>query len=481
MHTQLAVLGGGPGGYAAAFMAADLGMEVTLIEADKRLGGVCLLRGCIPSKALLHVARVISDSRDMAHWGVMFQPPAVDLDALRARKEKVLDTLAGGLKQLAKQRKVKVIHARATFEDSETLVLDNDDRVTFDHCVVAVGSSPTKIPAFDLPGDRVMDSTGALALKELPESLLVVGGGYIGLEMGTVYAELGSKVTVVELTDGLLPGADRDLVKPLHTRLDQVVAEIFLNTKVTGLRERGGKIEVDLEGPQGEQKMRFARVLVSVGRRPNSRDIGLENTDVKVDDRGFIVVDEQMRTADAKILAIGDVVGEPMLAHKAMHEGKVAVEALHGEPAAFEPAAIPAVVFTDPEIAWAGLTEEQAKQQDRQVQVMRYPWAASGRAQAIGRTDGLTKVLIDPESELVLGVGIVGAGAGEMIAEAVLAMEMGATARDLADTIHTHPTLSETIGGAAEMFYGVATDIYRPKRNRPQKSADDAPARSAAR
>ncbi len=472
MHTHLVVLGGGPGGYAAAFMAADLGMEVTLVEADRRLGGTCLIRGCIPSKALLHVAKAISEAREMHDWGIDFPKPKVKIDALRARKEKVVQTLTGGLKQLAKQRKVRVVEAKGVFENSQTLRLEGGDpatregdRLTFDFCILATGSVPAKIPAFDLPTDRVMDSTGALELPDVPESLLVVGGGYIGLEMGTVYAELGSKVSVVELTGGLLPGADRDLVKPLHKRLEQRFAGIYLNTKVKSLADRGDSIAVTFEGAEGERTETYRRVLVSVGRKPNSSGIGLEKTEVKLDARGFVQIDHQQRTADPRIFAIGDVAGEPMLAHKASHEGKVAAEVIHGASVAFEPLAIPAVVFTDPEIAWAGLTEEQANREQREVEIARYPWAASGRALSLGRTEGLTKLVIDPETERVLGIGIVGVGAGDLISEGVLAIEMGCTARDVAESIHPHPTLSETVGFAAEAHLGFATEIYKPRRS----------------
>jgi dihydrolipoamide dehydrogenase len=472
METSLVVLGGGPGGYAAAFLAADLGMKVTLVEADPRLGGTCLLRGCIPSKALLHVARVISETKEMKDWGVAFPAPKIDINKLRARKEKVIDTLSGGLKQLAKRRNVEVIHARGTFENSTTLKLDLLDqpgkveRLTFEHCILATGSRPMKLPAFDLPTPRIMDSSGALELADAPESLLVVGGGYIGLEMGSVYAELGTKVSVVELTDGLLPGADRDLVKPLHARLEKQFAAIHLKTKVVSLADKRDSIEVKFQAADGsnERSEKFSRVLVSVGRRPNSNDLGLENTEVELDTRGFVITDDQQRTADPHILAIGDVAGEPMLAHKASHQGKVAVEALHGEPAVFQPLAIPAVVFTDPEIAWAGLTEEQARREEREIEVVRYPWAASGRAQSLARTEGLTKLIIDPESERVLGIGITGVGAGELVAEGVLAIEMGCTARDLAESIHPHPTLSETLSFDAEAFLGTATEIYRPRQ-----------------
>jgi dihydrolipoamide dehydrogenase len=467
METQLAVLGGGPGGYAAAFLAADMGMQVTLVEAEPQLGGTCLLKGCIPSKALLHVARVLSEAKEMAAWGIEFPEPKISIDAVRTRKEKVISSLSGGLKQLAKKRKVEVITARGKFENSTTLRLEFEggktDKLTFEHCILASGSIPAIPGPFKLPTDRVMDSTGALALADLPDSLLVVGGGYIGLEMGTVYAELGSKVTVVELTPTLLPGADRDLVKPLQDRLTKLFAGIYLETKVVSLTDRGSEIEVALEDAAGSRTERFSRVLVSVGRRPNSAGLGLENTQVEIDRRGFVVADEQQRTADPHILAIGDVSGEPMLAHKATHQGKVAVEALLGEPAAFEPHAIPAVVFTDPEIAWAGLTEEQAKNAGIAVEVAKYPWAASGRAQALGRTEGSTKFLVDPETDRILGVGIVGINAGDLITEGVVAIEMGATVRDVVESIHPHPTLSETLGNAAEVYLGTATEIYRPK------------------
>ncbi|MBI2827290.1 MAG: dihydrolipoyl dehydrogenase [Planctomycetia bacterium] len=471
MQTQLAVLGGGPGGYAAAFMAADLGMDVVLVEADPRLGGTCLLRGCIPSKALLHVARVLEEAREMAEWGVAFNQPKLKIEAMRARKEKVIETLSGGLRQLAKQRKVRVVHARAVFESSQSLVLMGGDpstyegdRLAFEHCILATGSVPAKIPAFDLATDRVMDSTGALALPDIPKSLLVVGGGYIGLELGTVYAELGTEVTVVELTSGLLPGADRDLVRPLANRLKERFKAILLDTKVASLADKKDSLEVELEGKDGKRKESFSRVLVSVGRKPNSAGLGLENTQVELDKRGFVTVDRQQRTADPKISAIGDVAGEPMLAHKATHEGKVAVEALLGESAEFDALAIPAVVFTDPEIAWAGLTEEQAQRDGREIEVARYPWAAIGKAQALGRTEGVTKLVIDPHSERILGIGICGVNAGDLISEGVLAIEMGCTVRDITESIHPHPTLSETIGAAGDVYFGLATEIYRPRR-----------------
>jgi dihydrolipoamide dehydrogenase len=466
MHVPLVVLGGGPGGYAAAFLAADLGLEVAIIDRDERLGGTCLLRGCIPSKALLHVGRVLSEAREMEGWGIHFPQPSIDLDALRARKDKVISTLTGGLATLARRRNVTVIHGEARFTASKSLEVKTaggTETVTYDHCILASGSRPARIPAFDIGSPRVMDSTGALELKDVPETLLVVGGGYIGLEMGTVYAELGAKVSVVELTDTLLPGADRDLVKPLQQRLEKLFAGIHMRTKVAKLEEAGSAVRVHFEGPEGAFTKDFSRVLVAVGRRPNSDGLGIENTGVVVNAKGFVEVDDRQRTADPHILAIGDVCGEPMLAHRASHQGKVAVEVLHGEPAVFAPRCIPAVVFTDPEIAWAGLTEHEAAAAGKTVEVSRYPWAASGRAHALGRTDGLTKLLIDPETEAVLGLGIVGAGAGELIAEGALAIEMGCVARDLMETIHPHPTLGETVAFSAENYFGLATEIYRPR------------------
>lgn len=454
-------------------MAADLGMQVTIVEADSQLGGTCLLRGCIPSKALLHVAKVISETRDMGEWGVSFGKMKLDVDTLRARKEKVIETLTGGLAQLAKRRNVQVVNARGIFVDSQTLQLEggNPDtyesqRLTFDHCILATGSVPAMPKMFNIDSPRVMDSTGALKLEEVPKTLLVIGGGYIGLEMGTVYAELGSKVSVVELTDGLLPGADRDLVKPLHKRLEKLFAKIYLGTKVLSLEDAGKQVNVEVEAAEGKHTLTFDRVLVSVGRRPVSTGIGLENTKVTVNKRGFVEVNDRQETSDPHILAIGDVAGDPMLAHKASHEGKVAAEVLAGEPAAFDKAAIPAVVFTEPEIAWAGLTADEAKREGIKVDIAQYPWQASGRAIAIGKTDGLTKWLVDPETDRVLGCGIVGSGAGELIAEAVVAIEMGCTMRDVADSIHPHPTLSETVAFAGEVYLGTATEVYRPKRKK---------------
>ena len=474
MHCPVVVLGGGPGGYAAAFLAADEGMDVTIVEAEPRLGGTCLLRGCIPSKALLHVAKVIHEVEDLkTKWGVEYAgKPTIDIDKVRAQKDQVISNLTGGLVNLAKRRKVAVIQARGSFVNSTTLKLEGDhdsipdgEQITFDHCILATGSVPSMPPAFNIGSDRVMDSTGALALADIPEWMLVVGGGYIGLEMGSVYAQLGSKVTVVELAEGLLPGADRDLVKPLAKRIDKICeGRVLTNTKVGSLTAVDDKIEVTFEGPSHFGHEQFDRVLVSVGRRPVTRGLGLENTSVVVDERGFVKCDSQQRTADPHIMAIGDVAGDPMLAHKATHEGRVAAEVLAGKPAAFDKKAIPAVVFTDPEIAWAGITETEAKRDGVAVEVEVYPWAASGRAQALGITEGLTKWLIDPETGRVIGCGIVGSGAGELIAEAVLAIEMGCEVQDLTESVHPHPTLSETLMNAGEVHFGTATEIFKPKR-----------------
>ncbi|GIW80192.1 MAG: dihydrolipoyl dehydrogenase [Gemmatales bacterium] len=464
-QTDLAVLGAGPGGYAAAFLAADKGMHVTLINDFSKPGGACLHVGCIPSKALLHAAKFINDVEEASRWGIQFAAPKIDLKTLRRQKETIVDNFAKNLLDLCKRRKVDYIGARGEFVASNRLRLDNGDEITFQHCIIATGSRPARLPALQLDSDRVMDSTAALELQDVPEKLLVVGGGYIGLELGTVYAALGSKVTVVELTSGLLPGVDRDLVRPLQQRLSKAFEHIYLETKVSQLKETGKGIQAVLEGEEvADKNPVFDRVLVSVGRRPNTDNLGLQNTRVEVDERGFIRVDDQRRTADERIFAIGDVAGEPMLAHKASHEGKIVAEVLAGEPAMFDVRAIPAVVFTDPEIAWCGLTETQARQEKRQVKTVRFPWAASGRAVTVGQTDGLTKLIVDPESEAVLGAGIVGSGAGELISEAVLAIEMGATARDLAMIIHPHPTLSETIGEAAETFFGTATHLMRTRK-----------------
>ena len=467
--TQLVVIGGGPGGYAAAFYAADLGMQVTLVDMEPNPGGVCLYRGCIPSKALLHVAKVASEAKHASHWGLTYAEPTIDLDKLRSFKEGVVNKLTGGLGQLSKQRKITFIQGKASFVDAKNLSIElaagGTQALSFENAIIATGSYPTRIPGLDIKSDRLMDSTGALDLPEIPKTLLVVGGGYIGLELGSVYAALGTKVTVVEMTDGLLPGADRDLVTFLARRLETTMDKILLKTKVTGMKEAKNGITVSMELSDGSKtETTYDRVLVSIGRRPNSAIPGLDKTGVTVSDKGFITVDPAMRTNVAGISAIGDVVGEPMLAHKASHEAKVAVEAILGHKVAFEPQAIPAVVFTDPEVAWCGLTENDAKKQGRKVEVAKFPWAALGRALAIDRPDGMTKLIIDPETERILGVGIVGAGAGELIAEGVLAVEMAALASDLKLSIHPHPTMSETLMEAAEVFFGHSTHVYRPKK-----------------
>jgi dihydrolipoamide dehydrogenase len=468
---RIAVVGGGPGGYAAAFLAADLGMQVTLIDPEANPGGVCLYRGCIPSKALLHVAKLIEESQQAKNWGIEFPKPQIDLARLRTWKEGVVKKLTGGLGQLSKQRKVEYIQGQAAFENSTTLRISKNDgsetTLSFNRIILATGSRPAIIPKFKLNSPRVMDSTGALGLEDIPGSLLVIGGGYIGLELGSVYAALGTRVTVVEMLPGLLPGADRDLVVPLHKRLEKMFETILLNTTVASLKEDGEGIRASFEGANLKDENRekvFDRVLVSVGRKPNSEIPGLDKTQVQVNSRGFIEVNKQLQTADPNIYAIGDVVGEPMLAHKASHEGRTAVEAIAGHKVAFEPNAIPAVVFTDPEVAWCGLTETQAEKEKCEIKVAKFPWGASGRAVTIDRPEGMTKLIIDPQTERVLGVGIVGAGAGEMIAEGVLAIEMAALATDIAMTIHPHPTLSETVMESAEVFFGTSTHVYRPKR-----------------
>ena len=455
-ETDLVVLGGGPGGYAAAFLAADKGMKVTLIDARDRLGGTCLNVGCIPSKALLHTAKVVTDARDAARIGLTFAAPKIDVGAVRGHAQKVVETLTGNLGRLAKARKIDYVVGKGRFLDGRTVQVEGGAGYRFKNCIVATGSVPAKLPWLDLPTPRVMDSTGALELKDVPGRFLVVGGGYIGLEMGYVYAALGSKVTVVELTDGLLPGCDRDLVKPLHKRLEGIFDKIYLNTKVAKLEETPKGIKAVLEGAEVKEKEPvFDRVLTAVGRKPASRDVGLDKAGVAVDEKGFVKVDERRKTSAEYIYAIGDVAGEPMLAHKATYEGKIAVEVIAGEPAVYDARAVPAVVFTDPEVAWCGLTETEAKKQGREVKVVKSPWVGSGRAMTLDRTEGLTKLIVDPETDLILGVGVVGAGAGEMIAEAMLAIEMSASARDVALTMHAHPTLSETVLEAAESLYGL--------------------------
>jgi dihydrolipoamide dehydrogenase len=446
-------------------------MQVTLVDPAENPGGVCLYRGCIPSKALLHVAKLLDEAKHAEAWGVAFGAPTIDLNRLRGFKEKVVKQLTGGLGQLSRQRKITYVRGTAAFRDAHSLeVTDEGGKstpISFDYAIVATGSRPATVPGLSIESPRLMDSTGALELPDIPTSLLVVGGGYIGLELGSVYAALGTKVTVVEMTAGLLPGADRDLVNILAKRIEKMCEAVLLNTKVVSMKEAGEAIAVTFEGEglgDRSKEQTFDRVLVSIGRRPNGAVPGLDRTKVKVNQRGFIEVNEKLQTAEPSIYAIGDVVGEPMLAHKASHEGRVAVEAIAGEKVAFEPLAIPAVVFTDPELAWCGLTESDAQKEGRKVTVVRFPWAASGRALTLDRPDGMTKLVIDPTTERILGVGIVGPGAGELIAEGVLAVEMGANATDLKMSIHPHPTLSETLMESAEVFFGHATHVYRPKR-----------------
>ncbi len=462
ISTDLLVLGGGPGGYSAAFLAADRGIQTTLVDATPKPGGACLHCGCIPSKALLHVAHVIHGAHDALAFGLKFAKPEIDLNVMRAKKDKIIDTMASHLLDLCKKRSITHIAGRGTFIDANTLQVDGGATVKFQRCILATGSSPTKLPTFDIKSDRVLDSTGALKLENIPKTLLVVGGGYIGLEMGSVYAGLGSKVTVVELTASLLPGVDADLVQPLAARLKTIFDKIHLNTKVTKVEETAGSIKAFFEGESPEKEAVFEKVLVAVGRRPNSANLGLEKIGVEVE-KGFVKTDTQRRTNVPHIYAIGDLAGEPMLAHKAAHEGKMVAQILAGEPLVWEPRAIPAVVFTDPEIAWCGLTENDAKKQGREVKIGKFRWAASGRATTLGRSDGLTKVLVDPKSDRVLGIGLVGPGAGELIAEGVVAIEMGATAKDLALCIHPHPTLTETISEAAESLHGLASHLYVAK------------------
>ena len=467
--THLAVIGGGPGGYAAAFLAADLGLEVTLIDPEINPGGVCLYRGCIPSKALLHAAKVIDEAREAKAWGLNFSGLKIKHARLRDWKNEVVARLTGGLGQLVKQRKINYIEATAVFQDRRTLAVkavDGGQRsLAFEYAIIATGSDAARIPQFELDSDRLLDATAALDLKEIPKKLLVIGGGYIGLELGTVYAALGTKVTVVEMTAGLLPGADRDLVRILQKRLANRMTSILMQTTVKSLNVQKNGIKATLEGPDIDQKTRiFDKVLLAVGRCPNSAGLGLANTSIEVDGRGFIKVDAQRRTAEKHIFAIGDVAGEPMLAHKASHEGRVAAEVIAGRQVVYEPAAIPAVVFTDPEIAWVGLTEKEAADRGIAHKVVRFPWAASGRAATLDRDDGLTKLVIDPQSERIIGMGIAGSGAGEMIAEGALAIEMGANVTDMGLTIHPHPTLTETIMEAADLFHGTATHFFQSKR-----------------
>ncbi len=463
---HLLVLGAGPGGYASAFLAADLGMKVTLVDSYAKPGGVCLHRGCIPSKTLLHIAKLINETRQAKAWGLEFGEPAIDLQKLKLWKDDVMKKMSGGLTLLSKQKGVNFINGHGVFKDSHTLEISGNEQITFDHCVLAVGSRPVMPELFSGSGPLVMDSTSALELNDIPPKLLVVGGGYIGLEMGSVYEALGSRVTVVEMTDGLLPGADRDLVRVLQARLKRGFDKILLNTKVTTVNVDSSGVHVKFESSNGIAEDTFDRILVSVGRQPNSGGLGLENTKIEVDEKGFVKVDSQQQTSDKSIWALGDVTGGAMLAHKASWEAHLVVEDIFNQSVVRGKGSMPAVVFTDPEIAWCGLTETECLAQDKTVNIAKFPWGVSGRAQTFGRPDGLTKLILEPDSDKILGVGIVGAGAGELIAEAVLAIEMGATAKDLAAVIHPHPTLSETLKEAAEAYLGKSPHIHKKTSNR---------------
>jgi len=469
LHAEVLVLGSGPGGYTAAFRAADLGKRVVLVERHARIGGVCLNVGCIPSKALLHSAQIINEAAEMAAHGVRFGAPEIDLDGLRGWKDKVVERLTGGLKMLAKQRKVEIVQGEGRFASANSLrvrTAAGEQVLTFDHCIIAAGSRVTKIPSFPHDDARVMDSTDALELAEVPQRLLVIGGGIIGLEMATVYAALGAKITIVEMQDQLIPGADADIVRPLMKRVQGRYENIYLETRVTRIEPQKKGLKVGFDGQGAPESDTFDRILVAVGRSPNGQLIDADKAGVAVDERGFIPVDRQMRTNVPHIFAIGDIVGQPMLAHKATHEGKVAAEVICGHKTQFDPGTIPSVAYTDPEVAWMGLTEREAKAQGIEVEKGAFPWAASGRSLSLGRDEGLTKALFDKASGRLVGAGIVGPNAGELIAEAVLALELGADAEDIGLTIHPHPTLSETLCFAAEMAEGTITDLLPPRKRK---------------
>lgn len=466
IKTEIVVVGAGPGGYAAAFYAADLGKKVILVERDKKLGGVCLNRGCIPSKALLYATHQIVNARESAHRGITFAEPKIELEKLRAWKNSIVDKLAGGVATLAKMRNVQVIQGRGYFEGSQKLRVETEQGqqfIEYDTAILAVGSKSALPRAFDLGNPRVMTSRGALEVEDIPENLLVVGGGYIGMELSFVYAALGSKITLVEAMDNILAGADQDLARPVVNNAKKMFKEIRLKAKVSKMATQGKQIKVAMEYNGEKLEELYDRVLVAVGRVPNSADLGLENTKVELDERGFVKINPQQQTDDPNIYAIGDIAGGILLAHKAHKEARIAVEVITGENSTFDNV-IPAVVFTDPELAWCGLTEAEAKEKGIQYEIAKFPWTASGRALSFDRTDGVTKMIVDSETERVLGVGICGAGAGELIAEAVLAMEMGATVEDIAATIHPHPTLSETVMECADAFYGHATHVISKKR-----------------
>jgi dihydrolipoamide dehydrogenase len=469
-HTDILVIGSGPGGYAAAFRAADLGREVTLVDKDPTLGGVCLNRGCIPSKTLLHIAKVLEEAESLKKMGVTFTKPTIDIDLVRDWKNKVVSQLSGGIGQMAKARKVNTVQAEATFLSDNEVQLKSESSteiITFDHCVVASGSSSSIIPGIPFDNKNVLTSKTALDLKKIPESLLVIGGGYIGLEMGTVFSALGSSVSVAEFLPNLLPGADPDLVKPLARKLKKEFSEIHLSTKITKVEQaKSGVMDVTMEKNGEEITKQYEQVLVSVGRKPNTEKMGVDKTNIKVNEQGFISVDKYQQTSVKNIFAIGDIVGNPMLAHKATHEGKVAAEVICGLPAAFDAKAIPAVIFTDPEIAWVGVTETEAKESGIPYEKGEFPWAASGKSLALGRNEGRTKILFDKDTKRTIGVGIVGPNAGDLISEGALAIEMGADAEDISLTVHPHPTLGETFANAAEVFEGTVTDLYIPKKTR---------------
>ena len=469
-HTDILVIGSGPGGYAAAFRAADLGREVTLVDKDPTLGGVCLNRGCIPSKTLLHIAKVLEEAESLKKMGVTFTKPNIDIDLVRDWKNKVVSQLSGGIGQMAKARKVNTVQAEATFLSDNEVQLKSEfstEIITFDHCVVASGSSSSIIPGIPFDNENVLTSKTALDLKKIPESLLVIGGGYIGLEMGTVFSALGSSVSVAEFLPNLLPGADPDLVKPLARKLKKEFSEIHLSTKITKVEQaKSGVMDVTMEKNGEEITKQYEQVLVSVGRKPNTEKMGVDKTNIKVNEQGFISVDKYQQTSVKNIFAIGDIVGNPMLAHKATHEGKVAAEVICGLPAAFDAKAIPAVIFTDPEIAWVGVTETEAKESGIPYEKGEFPWAASGKSLALGRNEGKTKILFDKDTKRTIGVGIVGPNAGDLISEGALAIEMGADAEDISLTVHPHPTLGETFANAAEVFEGTVTDLYIPKKTR---------------
>ena len=469
-HYEIVVIGAGPGGYAAAFRAADLGKQVLLIDRDNELGGVCLNRGCIPSKALLHISKVMSEAEHLSKMGVTYSKPAIDIDQVRAHINKIVSQLNGGIAQMAKARKVDTIQGLAAFKSNSELNIETEDghiSISFDKCIIAAGSTSAMIPGVPNDHPSILTSKTALDLVDIPEKLLVIGGGVIGLELGQVYAALGSQVSVVEFLPTLLPGTDPDLVKPLQRKLKNQFESILVSSKVISVEaNEDGTVTVAIENDKGTKRESFNKVLVSVGRKPNSNFLNLDSTDIEMDDFGFINVDVYQRTSIKNIFAIGDIAGNPMLAHKATHEGKVAAEVASGHPAAFDARAIPSVVYTDPEVAWAGLTEIEAKEKNISYESGDFPWAASGKALAIGANQGKTKILFDPETKQVLGVGIVGPGAGDLISEGMLAIEMGADAEDIGLTIHPHPTLSETFAAAAEMFSGTITDLYIPKKKR---------------